>query len=261
MASGRLFVRFRGVYAVGHLAEVSYAEEWGAVLACGRGAVVSHRRGIETFELIESKGGDIDISIPSRSRRGHPGIRLHRQPSLAPEDVGVTKEGLPITSPARALLDFATQAQPRELERAFHEALVQRLVTRKQVQELLARATGHQGVPILRPLVLDFEGLTLTRSAAEELMLEIVRSARLPRPEVNARLHGYEVDFYWPAYKLVVEIDSRRWHGHSLERDHRKNAYLRRKGFEVFRYMYTQLRDDRDAVIADLARATAAPRP
>ena len=261
VACGRLHRRHQGVYLVGHAVPPKYADEFAAVLACGPRAALSHRTGMEVFELIEPSGGDIDVSIPSRSTRRRPGIRVHRQPGLDRRDIGFS-HGLPITSPARTLLDFATQAQLRELERAFHEALVQRLVTRRQVEALLARTPGHHGAPLLRTLVEDKSGLALTRSEAEELMLALVRSARLPQPEVNARLHGYEVDFLWRAQRLIVEVDGGRWHGNAaaLERDHRKNARLRAKGYEVLRYTYTQVRDDRDAVVAEIATAIAAPR-
>lgn len=262
IACGRLHIRFRGVYLVGHVAEPPYSPEFGATLAGGAGAVVSHRTAAEVLEVVKRREprGDIDISIPSRSGRAHDGIRVHRMPALDRRDTGYS-HGVPITSPARTLLDFATQAELRELERAFHEAIVQRLVTAKQIAALLARTPGHHGVPLLRALVDDGGDATLTRSEAEELMLALVRSARLPRPEVNARLHGYEVDFLWRDRKLVVEVDGGRWHGNraALERDHRKNAHLRARGFAVLRYTFTQIRDDRDAVVAELARATAAP--
>lgn len=262
MECGGLHRRFRGVFLVGHLAEAKYADEWGAVLACGQGAAVSHRRAAVVFELVEPRDGDIDISIPSRSTRQHPGIRLHRQPSLRREDVGFTREGVPITSPARTLLDFGTQATPRELERAFHEALVQRLVTRKELEALIARSPGHHGVALMQPLVDDYEGPTLTRRDGEERMLALCRSARIARPDVNAIILGFEVDFSWRETKVAVEVDSGRWHGNpaALERDHRKNMILRAHDWTVLRYTWKQIVHDRDAVVAELARATAGPR-
>ena len=261
VATGRLHRRYRSVYLVGHTAPARYADEMSAALACD--GVVSHRSAAEVFEIVLRRDPrrEIDVTVLSSSRRRHPGIRVHRQPALQRVDIGFTDDGLPITSPARALLDFAIQAELRELERAFHEALVQRLITRRDIEAALARAPGHHCTPLIARLLRSDAGPTLTRSEAEELMLGLIRSARLPRPEVNARLHGYEVDFLWRARRLVVEVDSGRWHGHAaaLERDHRKNAHLRSRGHEVLRYTYTQIRDDRDAVVAELARATAAP--
>ena len=49
-------------------------------------------------------------------------------------------------------------------------------------------------------------------SDAEERMRALARKAGLPSPLVNVSLHGFEVDFYWPAHGVVVEIDSYGFH-------------------------------------------------
>ncbi len=92
-------------------------------------------------------------------------------------------------------------------------------------------------------------------------MLALCRSARLPRPEVNVVIHGFEVDFAWREQRVAVEVDSGRWHGNpaALERDHRKNMALRSHGWTVLRYTWKQIVHDRDAVVAELARSTAGP--
>jgi very-short-patch-repair endonuclease len=258
--NGSLHPRHRGVFMVGHEADPPHAREWGAVLAGGDGAVVSHLSAIYLFELLEpSPQPEIDISVPSRSRRRHDGIRIHRPRALLPSDTG-TWEGVPVTSPARTMLDFATAAATaRELERAFHEALAQGLLKATDVRDVLRRNPGHHGAALLGPLLADDRELLLTRSEAEELMLALIRSARLPRPSVNAKVHGYEVDFYWRDQHVIVEMDSGRWHGTpaALERDSRKNLHLRSKGFEVLRYTYKQIQRDRDAVIAEIAAKLA----
>ncbi len=72
----------------------------------------------------------------------------------------------------------------------------------------------------------------MTRSQAEELFLDLVRQARLPAPRVNSRVAGYEVDFFWPEQRLVVEIDGYRYHStrRAFEHDRRKEADLQRPG-------------------------------
>ena len=258
IAAGKLHRLHRGVYLVGHAVPPFGAREMGAVLACGTGSAVSHVSAGALFEWVEENAGPVDISLPSRSRRSRDGIRVHRPTSLAPEDIGLFDNTIPITSPVRTVIDLASVLAYRPLERAVHEATAQRVVTRDQIAE---RLDGQRGAANLATIIAVDGGLTLTRSEAEELLLALVRSAGLPRPLVNAKLHGYLVDFYWPDYRLVVEIDSGRWHGkpEALERDHRKNARLRSKGLDVIRYMYSQLQRDRDFVVAELARATAAP--
>ena len=259
ISAGKLHPIFRGVYLVGHAVPPFGAREMGAVLACGARSAVSHESAGGLFEWIDAPEGPVHISLPSRSRRQRDGICVHRPTTLAPDDVGLFDDTIPITSPIRTVMDLASVLEYRPLERAVHEAMAQRVVTRDQIAQ---RLNGQRGAAHLATIIAVDGGLTLTRSEAEELFLAIIRAAGLPRPQVNAKLHGYRVDFYWPEFGFVVEIDSGRWHGkpEALERDHRKNAHLRAKGYEVIRYMYSQLQRDRDFVVAELARRTAAPR-
>ena len=65
----------------------------------------------------------------------------------------------------------------------------------------------------------------------------------LPRPEINARLAGYEVDFLWRTQRLVVEVDGFRFHGHRLafERDREMQQALTAAGYRVSRITWRQL--------------------
>lgn len=52
----------------------------GAVLACGRGAVLSHRSAAALWGLLTAVEGPIDVSVPTQNgRRRRKGIRVHRR--------------------------------------------------------------------------------------------------------------------------------------------------------------------------------------
>jgi very-short-patch-repair endonuclease len=72
---------------------------------------------------------------------------------------------------------------------------------------------------------------------------------------MNARVNGYEVDAYWPAHGLIVEIDGWRYHRSRkrFEDDRRKDAALTTAGYRVVRITYRRLRDEPYAVTAQLA--------
>lgn len=255
VATGYLRRRFRGVFAVGHEAEPPHAWEWAAVLYGGRGAAISHESAIRTMELLPAMPRTvIHVSLPSRSTRTQDGIRLHRTPSLRRPDLG-RWDGLPITTAARALLDFAPTAVPRDLERAVAEAFVQELVNRRKLEAVLGRYPTHPGVPYLKAILTGDP--KLTHRGIEERLLASVRRARFPEPEVNVRLHGWEVDFLWREKRLVVETDSARFHGvpAAVERDRRKDADLRARGYTVLRYSWSQVTRETELVIAEIARA------
>ena len=74
--AGRLRRVHRGVYAVGHTVLRPEGHRLAAVLACGPGAVLSHRSAAAHWELLATSQERIDVTAP-RSRHGVPGIRLH----------------------------------------------------------------------------------------------------------------------------------------------------------------------------------------
>src|SRR4051794_37526866 len=67
VASGRLHRVHQGVYAVGR-ADLPIKGRWmAAVLACGDGALLSHRSAATLEELLNVRGGRIEVTIPRRT--------------------------------------------------------------------------------------------------------------------------------------------------------------------------------------------------
>jgi very-short-patch-repair endonuclease len=147
-------------------------------------------------------------------------------------------------------VDLAAVASVHELDRVVAEALVRRRV---RADELVPQPRVR-GAARLRA-VLD-GGARLTRSEAERALLALLSRARLPLPVCNARIAGLEVDAVWPDRRLVVEVDGFAVHGHrrAFERDRRRDAILRRAGFDVVRLSWRQLVADREATVALLAQ-------
>jgi very-short-patch-repair endonuclease len=59
-----------------------------------------------------------------------------------------------------------------------------------------------------------------------------------------------ECDCVWPSHRLVVELDSRRFHGTraAFERDRARDRVLQAAGWRVVRITWRQLHDDADRV-------------
>ena len=121
---------------------------------------------------------------------------------------------MPVTSPARTLLDLAAVLSPEALRRAARQAQAERRVNVRQLREIVTRANGHRGVGALRAIVAD--GPAPTRSDLEDVVLDLLDDAGIERPEINAplRLDGRTIipDFLWRERRLAIEADSRRWH-------------------------------------------------
>src|SRR4051794_37039456 len=100
VASGRLHAVHLGVYAVGHSHLDLHGRWMAAVLACGPGAVLSHRDAAQLHGFYESWRRAIDLTAPGRSRHKSPLITVHRPRRLQSEDVTI-KDRIPVTTVAR----------------------------------------------------------------------------------------------------------------------------------------------------------------
>jgi very-short-patch-repair endonuclease len=256
---GWLRRRHHGVYLVGPL-ETPFSAAMAAVLAYGDGALLSHYPAAVLWRLRLSPAGVIHITVPGRDVRSRDGVCAHTTDGLHPADA-TSHHGIPVTSPARTLLDLATQVSQKDLDRAADEARIHRLVTDHSLNEQFERYPTHRGIRALKQAI-ETEP-RLTRSEAERRLLELIRAARLPDPQTNVRVDDYEVDFLWPEHHLVVEVDGYAFHSmrRSFERDRRRDAHLTAMGYRVNRVTWRQITDEPEAVIATLAAQLAAPSP
>lgn len=262
---GRLHHMHRGVYLVGHPVAPPLAHELAGVLTCGAGAVLSHLSAARCWALLKHADGsaerEVDVTVAARRPLKRPGVRIHYMARLDPCDV-TAREGIPITTPARTLLDLAATVEGRELERALAEAEVRRLVSPQQLAHLLAAASGRRGAAALKAVLRNQAGPSLTRSKAEERVLALVRAARLPVPQTNTRVGRHEVDLYWRDEHLALEVDGYAFHSSrtAFERDRLRDAELQAAGLRVMRVTWRQIVDAPEAVVARLAQALAQPR-
>jgi len=181
-----------------------------AVLACGEHAALSHHSAAALWGVGRERHGRVDISVRRRCEHKRVGIRAMSRPSL-PGDNIVLHDGIPVTRPARTLLDLATELNTKALERAVNEADKRDLIDPETLRAELDRYAGEPGVRPLRTL-LDKHTFRLSDSDLELLFRPIAAAAELPLPLTKAWVNGYEVDFFWPDLELVVETDGLRYH-------------------------------------------------
>ena len=250
VADGRLRPRHRGVYLVGVIKD-GWTDAMAAALACGPGAAVSHHAAAALWGFRPAWHGPIDVTT-TRQLRHRRGIRVHR--TRCPETT--SRNGVPTTTPARTLLDLAADLDPSALARAIEEARLLRLTSPAELTSLNARSSGHHGARAFKRAVNQGHEPSLTRSEAERRFLDLVRAARLPAPEANVRIAGYEVDFLWREQRLVVEVDGFAYHSsrEAFERDRRKDADLQAAGLRVVRVTYRQIAHEREALAVRIAR-------
>lgn len=251
LSIGRLRAVRRGIYAVGR-PDLTREGLWvAAVLSCGEGAVLSHESAAALWGL-ESRERVITISIPSPRQLRRKDVRVHRV-ELLPQDRR-TRRGIPLTSPARTLIDLAKTASRERLERAVNAADRSDLIDPERLRAAVAERPGLRGAPALREL-LDLRTFTLTDSELERRFLPLARRAGLPLPETGTMLNGFKVDFFWREAGLVVETDGLRYHRTvaQQQRDRLRDQAHAAAGLTPLRFTHAQVVHDPESVLETLS--------
>ena len=257
VANGQLHQVFRGIYLVGHPVALPGALELAGVLACGEGALVSHRSAARLWGLVKASPGEVvEVTVVGRDCRSRDGLRVHGVKRLGARDRG-RRLGIPTTSAARTVIDVAATASYEEAERLIAEAYALKLTGEQQILAAADRASNRAGVARIRAILGQPGGPRRTRSDGERALLRLIRAARLPVPATDVPLLGFTADFLWPEQRVIVELDGYPAHGHraAFERDHRRDVVHRDAGYEVLRFTGRQLEQEPFYVLAVTARA------
>ncbi len=220
-----------------------------AILSCGPapGALLSHRSAAWLWGLTSRFTRPVEVTTPTR-RQSRVDIRIHSAPALQPEDVAST-EGIPTTSVARTLLDFAA-VDPWFIGKAVENAYRLNLLDLAAIDNLLSRSRGFRGVARLSEALIVYRIPGFTRSDFERFFLAMSRSEGLPRPSMNFVAAGYELDAYWPTERFAVELDTYEYHGSpaAFERDRKRQEDLKLAGIEIVRITGTRFEREPKAV-------------
>ena len=255
--SGRLQRLYRGVYAVGPMAPTRRGRELAAVLACGDGAALSHLSAGYVWAIVRQIPRKLHLTC-ARSRPPAPGVAVHRS-TLHPSD-RVLRDGLPVTTVSRTLVDLADVLPQDALADAVHEAEAKRVFDLARIESALVRVPGRRGRHQLARVLSDWRPEPFTRSDTERLFLALCKRHGLPRPHVNTWMGEQEVDFAWPQHRLAVEVDGAATHHtrRAFEEDRRRDRRLAARGIQVLRVTWRDLHHDESAVAAQLAAVLAA---
>jgi hypothetical protein len=224
--AGRLFPIHRGVYAVGHPG-LAHRGRWkAATLALGPWAVLSHRSAAELWEMLPQSDAlpALTLRYPASPAK-RAGLVIHRSRTIARERT-TSRDGIPVTMPARTLTDLARVASAAEVRRA-------------------AREAEKRGLPLDPDHVAE-----RTESGLERDFLAICRRHGVPEPEVNVRIGRYRVDFLWRASRLIIETDGYIYHRgrQAMRDDNDRDIELKLLGFRVVRIDDSRIADDPSGV-------------
>jgi hypothetical protein len=194
--------------------------------------------------------------------QGYRAAALVRAARLLPAEVG-SWFGVPVTTPARTLVDLARHSRHDALvaaDAALHEGLLQAA----DLDLALGRATGWPGVRRARGvLALASE---LAESPLESLARLAVHDSGLPMPQLQAELDAfgsvYRVDMIWPEQRVILELDGRlKYSADELWREKLRHEHLVRLGYTVLRATWFDIEHDWPATLARIRHALGLAMP
>lgn len=266
LEAGRIVVLQRGVYAVSGAPAGWERSVMAACLAAGPDAVASHRSAARLWGLSGGCGDDtVEITVP-RPRSPRPRrIVLHRSTDLVPDHTTV-RHRLPVTKPARTVVDLGAVLSPDEVEDALDRGLAARLFTVAGIEWMRNEVSrqGRHGAGVIRG-ILDARALGAAPpdGLLEPRMARLLREAGLPAAEFQYVIRTPEglfvarVDFAYPEVLLAMEVDGYLVHGspRAMEKDFVRSNGLVALGWHVLRFTWHQVVRHPGAVAAAVAAA------
>jgi very-short-patch-repair endonuclease len=262
VAQGRLHRLFHHAFAVGHRDIGERGHLLAALLSLGPSAFLSHRTAAAVWGLRAVNLHAIELTVPGSGGRRRPGLTLHRcQDEPHRDDVRRHVE-LRVSSIPRLLTELASREEPKELERLITLAVRKRLLRpdasdgRQSIEAALARHGTRPGMRCLRAALATYLRTEDSKSGLERAFDRILAThPDLPAPQRNVSLGVWELDRFWPEYRLVVELDGRPYHiaVADMERDRIKDAALQRMGLTPLRFTDFRVEYDPGAVLDEVS--------
>ncbi|MFQ5922446.1 MAG: type IV toxin-antitoxin system AbiEi family antitoxin domain-containing protein [Anaerolineales bacterium] len=151
---GGRFVRVRhGLYRLTEYPASRREEIIAAWLSAGAdNAVISHESALDLLDLSDVVPGSIHLTVPrsERWRKRVPGTTLHTTTKPLAQDEIVIRDGLPVTAPARTIIDAAASGiGPEQITAAIAAALQRGMTTRAQLLKA-AQESGRRAKSLIR---------------------------------------------------------------------------------------------------------------
>jgi very-short-patch-repair endonuclease len=255
---GLLHPLHRDVFAVGHTRIVPHARLVAALLTCGPSSFLSHRTAAAVWGLRELTTRRIDVTRPGAKALERDGLTVHRARRGPDREDLAVRNALRVSSVPRMLIEQAQRESRSELHRLITEAVRKRLLDLAATEAALERHARGSGVANLKHALRDYRPRRDRKSDLERAFDRLLAGTDIPEPQRNVIIDGWEIDCYWPAARLAVELDGRPYHVavRDLERDRLKDAKLLRKGIRTMRVTDMRFRLDPEGVLADVRGLT-----
>ena len=264
VATGRWLVVARGVYALPGAVGSWRRSLMAACLEAGPRAVVSHEAAGALHGLATLAEGAVVVTLPHGDHQHLKGGRLRQSTDLRPHHA-TELEGLPVTTPARTVVDLAACVRSGRLKSVVEDALSAKVVSLDELAMCHAELCrpGKRGLTALGRIIASLgPGPVVPASALERRLRKLLAEGGLPPPVCEHELPWDRstpgrVDLAYPRARVVLEADSRRWHTRErdFEVDRRRDRAAQLAGWDVYRFTWDDLRCRPEEVTATVRRA------
>ena len=255
-----------GVFAIGGAPSSRERELWGALLAVGTGAVLTHETAAALHGAERLPTCPITLTNPHGYHHRHPGLFVHQIDDLVPAHQ-TEWHGLPISTPARAVVELGATQAGEVVGRAADDLVQARCTTFAAIATVLASLArpGKPGVAVVAAMLDERgDGHVPPASELERSLFAALEAGGLPAPVRQLPLPGRGsvsgiADGGYPDAQIVLEADGRRWHSRldAARRDRERDAQVVRAGWVPLRFVYEQIVGDPAAVCATVGEARA----
>jgi hypothetical protein len=252
----------RGVYAEGAAARKRLTWRGGdrllaiaaASALAGPATIVSHQSAacLHSIDLLDDRGPVHLTGSPERGWTIRAGIKLHAM--VVPGDRVTTFVSVPVTTPARTVVDLGRTLEFRAGVVAADSALYKRLTTKEELAAVLAECPRWPGISRAREVVAFAD--ERAESPFESIARVAFRDCGLPPPDLQVWLGGVSepvgrVDFYWKKYRTIAETDGAakyRSDPRRVPEQLRRDQLLRSDGYELVHITWQQITEAPQAV-------------
>ena len=265
LRTGVLHRVHEGVYRHGAAPDAPHQDALAAVLACGPGSAASHRLALELWGVPLKDRAPVEVTVVRESAPRPAGVVVHRSRDLHPDHTTPWR-GLPVTTPARSLVDAGQVLRRWEVESALEQLLRLGRVTLDQVAAALVlhARRGRPGIGALRRVLAE---RALEERPADSVLetafARLCRDAGLPTPQLHPEVVvdgvALHPDFGFDGTPVLVELDGYEHHGsrEAFEGDRRRDQALTAAGRTVLRFTWRQVVHQPHTVVATLLRVLA----
>ncbi|MDO9410059.1 hypothetical protein [Patulibacter sp.] len=210
-------------------------------------AALSHWSAAHLHGMTTVRRSEVHVTVPGSGGRAASGLVIHTPRHLPPDDVGLI-DGLRATTPARTVLDVATDAGDRVVERLIREGEFLGLLREGAMLRAVTAHPRHPGAARVRRVDPGTVEAALRQTPLEDELDALVRTLPLPPAERQLEVRGlsgtlYRLDLGWSGFGLGAEADGRSAHerASSLESDRFRDNDLAGVGWAVLRFTRRQL--------------------